>query len=235
MLWGTSTGGGASTVQSWSSTLLTVLLQGGALQYAGDWSTFLSWSSNTNYMVARANRKLWFLRRLKALGANKDDLKEVYIKQIRSILEYAAPVWHSSLTLEDSRQIERVQKSAIKIIQGQRYQSYTTALSHMHLEALYTRRNELCRKFARKCWRSNKFNNWFKCDNRVTITRQQNKKLCEVFSRTLRYEKSPISYFTKLLNKAGNLIWLCIPTLHYIRLWQWLIGTGKIELQGNTS
>ena len=166
----------------------------------------LSWSSNTNYMVARANRKLWFLRRLKALGANKDDLKEVYIKQIRSILEYAAPVWHSSLTLEDSRQIERVQKSAIKIIQGQRYQSYTTALSHMHLEALYTRRNELCRKFARKCWRSNKFNNWFKCDNRVTITRQQNKKLCEVFSRTLRYEKSPISYFTKLLNKAGNLI-----------------------------
>ena len=145
-------------------------------------------------MVARANKKLWFLRRLKALGANKDDLKEVYIKQIRSILE------------EDSRQIERVQKSATRIILGQRYQSYTTALSHLHLEALYSRRNELCMKFARKCWRSKKFNNWFKPDNRVTITRQQNKKLCEVFSRTLRYEKSPISYFTKLLNKAGNLI-----------------------------
>ena len=76
----------------------------------------LSWSSNTEYMVSRANKKLWFLRRLKALGASHEDLKEVYIKQIRCILEYAAPVWHSSVTTGESIQIERVQKSASRII-----------------------------------------------------------------------------------------------------------------------
>ena len=61
-------------------------------------SSDLSWSANTSYIISRANKKLWFLRRLKTLGAEDNDLKDVYIKQIRSILEYAAPVWHSSLT-----------------------------------------------------------------------------------------------------------------------------------------
>ena len=46
----------------------------------------LSWSSNTSYIVTRSNKKLWMLRRLKILGANHDDLKDIYFKQIRSIL-----------------------------------------------------------------------------------------------------------------------------------------------------
>ena len=61
----------------------------------------MSWSSNTDYIVLRASKKLWFLRRLRILGASREDLMDVYCKQIRSILEYAAPVWHSSLTGED--------------------------------------------------------------------------------------------------------------------------------------
>ena len=73
----------------------------------------LSWSSNTDYMVERVNRKLWFLRRLKKLGANQDDLKDMYVKQIWSILEITVTVWHSSLVGEDRLKIERVQKSAL--------------------------------------------------------------------------------------------------------------------------
>ena len=49
----------------------------------------LSWGANTEYMVKRANRKLWCLRRLKKLGARRSDLIDVYIKQIRSLLEFA--------------------------------------------------------------------------------------------------------------------------------------------------
>ena len=30
-----------------------------------------------------------------------EHLKDVYVKQIRSILEYGVPVWHSSLTIGD--------------------------------------------------------------------------------------------------------------------------------------
>ena len=52
----------------------------------------MSWSSNTDYIVLRASKKLWFLRRLRILGASREDLMDVYCKQIRSIVEYAAPV-----------------------------------------------------------------------------------------------------------------------------------------------
>ena len=46
----------------------------------------LSWSSNTEYMVKRAYKKLWCLRRLEKLGAEMDDLVDVFVKQIRCFL-----------------------------------------------------------------------------------------------------------------------------------------------------
>lgn len=69
-------------------------------------SSDLSWNANTNYIVKRANKKLWCLKRLKQLGANSNDLTDVYIKQIRSILEFSVPVWHPSLTEGDRMKIE---------------------------------------------------------------------------------------------------------------------------------
>ena len=58
------------------------------------------------------------LRRLKKLGATKEEMKDVYQKQVRSILEMAAPVWQAGLTQQDVKQIERVQRTALHIIMG---------------------------------------------------------------------------------------------------------------------
>jgi hypothetical protein len=58
----------------------------------------LSWGANTDYMVKRANRKHWCLWRLKKLGAENSDLIDVYIKQIRSLLEFAVAVRHPNLS-----------------------------------------------------------------------------------------------------------------------------------------
>ena len=49
----------------------------------------MKWSSNTNDMISKANKRLWILRRLKYLGAKIPDLIEVYTKQIRIVLELA--------------------------------------------------------------------------------------------------------------------------------------------------
>ena len=46
----------------------------------------LSWGANTDYMVKRANSKLWCLRRLKKLGGNTSDLKALSFNY--SILSY---------------------------------------------------------------------------------------------------------------------------------------------------
>ena len=165
----------------------------------------LSWSSNTEYIVTRANKKLWFLRRLKVLGANQEDLKEVYIKQIRSIVEFAVPVWHNSITGEQRVDIERIQKSALHIILGDKYHSYSSALKSVGLDTLFRRRQRLCTTFARRCFKNDKFKHWFKPFTKTSQTRQQGRRLCDVHSRTMRFERSPISYITELLNRLKNI------------------------------
>ena len=134
------------------------------------------------------------------MGASIEDLLDLYEKHVRSILEYAAPVWHSSLKGEDRLKLERVQKSALRIIIGEKYQSYTSALKMTGTKTLFERRRQLCLKFARKSLKSNKFKSWFKPNTKNQATRQVQSKFCEVYSRLDRYETSPISYLTRLLN-----------------------------------
>ena len=100
--------------------------------------TYLLNYNYSKYIVNRANRKLWTLRRLKKIGTKTNDLLDVYYKQIRSILELAVPVWHSSLISHDRNRIERVQKSALSIILGRNYKSYNRALKYLKLESLFT-------------------------------------------------------------------------------------------------
>ena len=53
-------------------------------------------------MTKKAYTRLWLVRRLKLLGANKEKLLDVYVNQIRSVLEYAAVVWHPGLTVTNT-------------------------------------------------------------------------------------------------------------------------------------
>ena len=62
----------------------------------------LKWTTNTQNMILKANKRLWMLRRLKNLGAKEEDLLEVYVKQIRCLLELAVPAWQSGLTLAEN-------------------------------------------------------------------------------------------------------------------------------------
>ena len=139
------------------------------------------------------------------LGADQEDLRDIYIKQIRSILEFAVPVWHSSLTGEDRLRIERIQKTAMHIIIGLKYKSYTSALNILKLEPLFNRRQKLCKTFARKCFKSSKFQHWFQ-PNRKSPSRHNPfpERLCTVYSRLKRFEMSPISYMTELLNRMKH-------------------------------
>ena len=122
------------------------------------------------------------------------------MKQIRCLLELAVPAWQSSLTLAEKADIERVQKSACHIILGGLYGSYTNALEVLNLESLEVRRNNLCLKFALKEEKHEEFQYWFKKNVKNVNTRHSTMKYCTVKANHTRFEKSPISYLTKLLN-----------------------------------
>ena len=83
----------------------------------------LKWKRNTDFICSKARRKLWVLRRMMNLDLDEFQLFDVYKKEVRTILEYAAPVWHSSITKKQSSQIESVQKLAFRIILKQSYSS----------------------------------------------------------------------------------------------------------------
>ena len=62
------------------------------------------------------------------------ELFDVYIKEIRSVLELAVPVWHPGLTKSQTNKIENVQNLAFKIILQKHYNNYQQAC--MQLSAL---------------------------------------------------------------------------------------------------
>jgi hypothetical protein len=58
------------------------------------WATI----ANTEFIIKKAAKRLYFLKILKNYGACKEDLKSFYCAVIRSTLEYGAQVWHGNLT-----------------------------------------------------------------------------------------------------------------------------------------
>ena len=72
------------------------------------------------------------------------------------MLEQSAIVWHSSLTIENSEDLERVQKNAMYIIMKDTYTGYQNALKSLGLQTLSDRRRELCLRIALKCVKDGK-------------------------------------------------------------------------------
>ena len=160
----------------------------------------LRWAKNTLNLCRRGFSRLWMLRRLRNIGASRQELCDVYIKQVRSVLEIAVPAWEPGLTKSEGGQLERVQKSAFSIILGDEYESYEHALEELNLEKLSVRRSQICLKFAKKALKHPKYQSWFKENTATSCTRARKNKLVPVNARTKRYERSPLPYLTHLLN-----------------------------------
>ena len=160
----------------------------------------MKWKSNTANLVTKANKKLWIVRRLKYLGAGCKDLIDVYIKHVRSILELAVPAWQGAITQAERLDLERIQKSALHIILGDKYESYNQALKSTGLKDLELRRRDICLKFALRAEAHWKHKKWFKPNTNQTFTRQHKNKYDSVQYRHTRFRDSPISYLTNILN-----------------------------------
>ena len=88
------------------------------------------------------------LHRLFEFQLPTEEMVDIYKLYIRSILESSAVVWHSSITQEESLEIERVQKVALRVILNSEYEDYESALMSTGLDTLHQRRTMLCKNFA---------------------------------------------------------------------------------------
>jgi hypothetical protein len=79
-------------------------------------------------------------------------LLHYYYSFVRPVLEYACPVWHTSLTLDQCDRIELIQKRALSIIFSMPvYENYSEYCSANCIETLACRRDNLCQKCFNKC------------------------------------------------------------------------------------
>ena len=162
----------------------------------------LSWWPHINDITRRATKKLWVLMRFKSLSGSTDQLVLIYQTRVRSTLEFAAPVFHSGLTLEQSTKVERVQKKACAIILGNRYQNYESALVELNLEQLDERRLRLCYNFAIKCTKSSRHSSIFPPNPNHKPDRRSSKPYLERLCHTARHFNSPVPFLSRLLNKG---------------------------------
>ena len=124
---------------------------------------------------------------------------------IRSKLEQSAVVWHSSLTETNRRDLERVQKSAVKIILKSSYTNYEDALNMLKMESLEDRRTRLSLKFAKACLKNEKMKKLFPLARTDHQMKTRTKDKFKVnYAKTDRYKKSAIPYMQNLLNSDAK-------------------------------
>ena len=120
---------------------------------------------------------------------------------MRSQLEQSAVVWHSLLTEENKSDLERLQKSALKIILRENYGGYKQALVKLGIESLNDRREDLCLKFAKKCSKHEEAKWMFPINEKTHKMKTRNNEFFKVqHANTGRLQKSPLIYMQNLLN-----------------------------------
>ena len=101
----------------------------------------LTWQEHVDYMLKKVAKRIYCVHYLVRAGVRDRDIITIYCSIIRSVLEYACPVWHPGLTQKQTSDIERVQKRCLKLIYP--HLSYSDALEISGLEKLETRRETL--------------------------------------------------------------------------------------------
>ena len=168
-------------------------------------SSDLKWDKNTNHIVKNANRMMKMLHIASKFTRNKSHLEHIFKTFIRSKLEYASTVWHSSLTLSNRNDLERIQKSAMKVIFKNDYQGYEKSLKVLKMEKLHERRERLSLSFAKKCLKHEKFSDMFPKNVNGSVMKIRNKEKYFVNqARTERFKNSSITFLQRKLNEDAK-------------------------------
>ena len=79
-------------------------------------SSDLKWDENFSSAIKKAHQRLFFLRQLKKFKVSHSILTQFYRAAIESILTFSITVWYSSACQKDKDQLQRIVRTASKII-----------------------------------------------------------------------------------------------------------------------
>ena len=79
-------------------------------------SSNLKWELNVVNIVKKAQQRLYFLRRLRSFGLTTQVMLNFYRAVIESVLTFSISVWFGSITQKETLRLNRVVKTASRII-----------------------------------------------------------------------------------------------------------------------
>ena len=117
------------------------------------------------------------------------------------ILEQSCPVWHSSLTAENREDFERIQKTSLKLILGQKYKNYEHAMNILELESLQDQRQAITLGFAKTCLKNEEIMKMFPLNiKKHHMKKRKLEKFKVTHAVTERYQKSAKIQMQHMLN-----------------------------------
>ena len=168
-------------------------------------NTRLTWDENCNTLIKKVNTRMQLLRGVHSFGASIEEMVHMWTVFCRSVLEQSCAVWHRSLTAENTEDLERPQKSFLKMILKDKYKNYDNALFLTNLESLHSRRNDLNLRFAEAGIKYDKLNDLLptNVESHNMETRKTDKFKVN-FANTERLKKSSIINMQRQLNEADK-------------------------------
>ena len=113
---------------------------------------------------------------------------------------------HISLITEQEEGLERVLKTALRVNESSKNESYEKACESLNIEDLITRRTKLCLQFAQKCLTNKQMKTLFPKNSKKAIIKTRHQEKFKVkFARTERLKKSSIPYMQRLLNNQSRM------------------------------
>ena len=164
------------------------------------------WAKNTKEICKRAWARVGMLTKLKHAGVNTEELLHNYKQFVRVMLEYCSVVWHSSLSEQQSRSLERCQSVCLRVILGDNFISYEAALEMTGLRKLSDRRQSRCLEYGLKSLK-NPVNKRYFPENPnldLSLVTREREKYHVNFARTRQYQQSAIPYIQRLLNQHAK-------------------------------
>ena len=175
------------------------------IKLVGVWiTTWLDWDKNTKEICKKAYARMTMLTKLRYAGVPTEDLLTVYILYVRSLLEYCSVVWHSTLTIEQSNNLESVQKLCLKIILGSEYCGYESALETCGFESLSIRREKKCLKYGLKSLLHPIHSKQFPVNPNVknsSVDTRSSEHFKVNWAKSESYRMSAIPYIQRMLNQ----------------------------------
>ena len=153
-------------------------------------------------MTTKFKTRIWLLRNLRKAGVPKEDLTKLYHILVVPVLDFAAIVYHYLLTAEQSKELERLQATALKIIWGFKH-SYAQLLEMSGTDPLHERRLKLIDKFLVKTVQNDRFRNeWFKTKTFCHHNLRRERFYEEKYAKTERLYSSPLYSMRRRLNEG---------------------------------